>query len=86
MFRSLGYSGDDSAKLAANWRRQAAEKISKGEYTLGKLDEYGQRIDIEITLLGQGTASGKTSYLNSGWMMAKDGSVKLNTPFSGFTR
>ncbi len=49
-------------------------------------DQYGQRIDIEIELPGIGNAKGKTSYLKSGWMITKDGNIKLNTPFSGFMR
>jgi filamentous hemagglutinin len=72
--------------LAATWEKQAAEKFSKGEYSLGKADQYGQRIDIEIVLPGKGSAAGQTSYLKSGWMIQQDGSIKLDTPFSGFTR
>ncbi len=86
VFRSLGYTGEDSATLAKIWQTQAAEKFSKGEYTLGKVDQYGQRINIEIELPGKGEAAGKTSYLKSGWMMQPTGEIKLNTPFSGFTR
>jgi filamentous hemagglutinin family protein len=86
VFKSLGYSAEDSAALAATWETQAAEKFAKGEYSLGKADQYGQRIDIEIVLPGKGSAVGQTSYLKSGWMIQTDGSIKLNTPFSGFTR
>lgn len=86
VFKSLGYSAEDSTVLAATWERQAAEKFAKGEYSLGKADQYGQRIDIEIVLPGKGSATGQTSYLKSGWMIQPDGSIKLNTPFSGFTR
>lgn len=57
-----------------------------GQYTLGKLDEYGQRFNIEIKLPGIGAASGKTSSLKSGWMTRPDGSITLNTPFSGFIK
>jgi hypothetical protein len=86
VFRSLDYTGEDSATLAKIWQTQAAEKFSKGEYTLGKVDQYGQRINIEIELPGKGEAAGKTSYLKSGWMMQPNREIKLNTPFSGFTR
>jgi filamentous hemagglutinin len=86
VFKSLGYSAEDSAALAVTWEKQAAEKLAKGEYSLGKADQYGQRVDIEIVLPGKGTADGQTSYLRSGWMIQPDGSIKLNTPFSGFTR
>ena len=57
-----------------------------GEYTLGKLDQYRQRIDIEIAVPGTGSAVGKTSHMWSGWMIQPDGNIRLNTPFSGFTR
>lgn len=33
-----------------------------------------------------GDAAGKTSYLKSGWMIRPDGSITLNTPFSGFIK
>ena len=86
VFKTLGYSAEDSATLAATWEKQAAEKFAKGEYSFGKVDQYGQRIDIEIVLPGKGSATGQTSYLKSGWMIQPDGTIKLNTPFSGFTR
>jgi filamentous hemagglutinin len=53
---------------------------------LGTLDQYGQRINIEIVLNGVGKFASKTAYLRSGWMILEDGSIKLNTPFSGFAR
>lgn len=68
------------------WQQQAAEKYAQGEFKLGKADPYGQRVDIEIALPGKGLEVGKVSYLRSGWMIQADGSLKLNTPFSGFTR
>ncbi len=68
------------------WEQQAAAKHARGEYTLGKADQYGQRINIEIEVHGTGDAAGKTSYMQSGWMVLPDGNIKLNTPFSGFTR
>lgn len=86
VFRRLGYGKEHSADLARMWEQQAAAKHARGEYTLGKADQYGQRINIEIEVRGIGDAAGKTSYMQSGWMVLPDGSIKLNTPFSGFTR
>jgi hypothetical protein len=86
VFRSLGYSGDDSDQLVKIWETQAAQKYANGEFTFGKSDEYGQRVNIEIALPGKGSADGEISYLKSGWMVQPDGSLKLNTPFSGFMR
>lgn len=86
VFESLGYTAADSSALSKMWETQAAQKYAKGEFTLGKADQYGRRVDIEIALPGKGDAAGRTSYLRSGWMIQWDGSLKLNTPFSGFTR
>lgn len=63
-----------------------AGKFARGEYTLGKADQYGQRIDIKIELAGIGDAAGKPSHLRSGRKIQPDGSININTPFSGFTR
>lgn len=85
-FEALGYSREHSGKLAEMWRRQAAERVSQGQYTLGRLDQYGQRINVGIAVPRRGTAAGKTSYMNSGWMLGPDKTLRLNTPFPGFTR
>jgi len=86
VFKSLGYGKQHSDDLAKLYQKQALEKYKKGAFSPGKKDQYGQRIDIEIELPGIGNAKGKTSYLKSGWMITKDGNIKLNTPFSGFMR
>lgn len=85
-FRSLGYGKEHSEQLAKLWEKQGAEKFATGDYTLGKLDQYGQRINIQIDVPGIGNAAGKTSHMNSGWMIQPNGSITLNTPFAGFTK
>ena len=86
IFKELGYTKNDSQILANLYKQQAAIKYDAKDYTLGKLDSFGQRINIEIILNGIGNATGKTSYIKSGWMIQPDGSISLNTPFTGFTR
>lgn len=86
VFESLGYAREHADELAAIYREQAAARYARGEFTLGKQDEHGRRITIEIELSGIGAATGKTSYLKSGWMIKSDGGISLNTPFTGFTR
>jgi len=86
VYKNMGYGMNDSQALTNMYKEQAALKYAKGEYTLGKADSFGQRINIEIELPGIGDAAGKTSYLKSGWMIKPDGSLSLNTPFSGFTK
>jgi hypothetical protein len=86
VFKKLGYSERDSALLTEIYQKQAAQKLANGEYTLGMKNDFGQRINIEIRLEAIGEASGKVSYVKSGWMMKDDGAISLNTPFSGFTK
>jgi len=55
--------------------------------TLGKLDQYDQRINITIDLAGVDAAAGKTSSVTSGWMIRPGGRITLlNTTFSGFPK
>lgn len=86
VFRSLGYDVSYSAQLAAIYQQQAAAKYASQDFSRGRLDQYGQRINIGIELEGVGEQAGKKSYLISGWMIQADGSITLNTPFSGFAR
>jgi len=58
--------------------------VHQQNYTLGKLDQYGQRITIPITLEGQGAAAGRVTTINTGWIIEPNGSIRLLTPFAGF--
>jgi len=62
VFESLGYDIGDSAQLVKMYQEQAAVKFAQGAYTYGKLDKWGQRIDIEIELPGIREAAGKTFF------------------------
>ena len=86
VFENLGYSKRHSEFLSGIYQKQAQLKFLQGDYTLGKLDQYGQRINIEIQLPGIESAAGKTIYLRSGWMILENGNIQLTTPFSGYTR
>jgi len=85
-FTQMGYSAKDSRRLSEMWRLQAEAKVAKGDYALGKADQHGQRIDVEIELPGVGSAQGTCSYMRSGWILHLDGRITLNTPFSGYAR
>ena len=63
------------------FEKQALEKYIKGQYTLGKLDQYGQRITITIEL--QRKDKDETVSFLSGWMVAPDGEIRLTTPLGG---
>ncbi len=86
IYRGLGYTAEHSAQLAKTYQSQAAKLFSQGRYTAGEMTQYGQRISIGINLRGVGAASGKSAHIKSGWMIRKDGSISLSTPFSGFMR
>ena len=81
MFISWGYSIDDSEWLRAEIERQGREKYIAGEYTLGKLNEQGQRISIRIEI----PRKHKKDILSfiTGWMVHPSGKIKLVTPYGG---
>ena len=83
LFTRLGYSIQDSDTLLRIYLQQAAIKYSTGEYTLGKLGEYGQKIYIDIEIPGVGDAAGQSAIYKSVWMIDPDGSIRLVTPFGG---
>ncbi len=80
-FESWGYSISDSLWLQKELERQALEKYLSGEYTLGQLDKYGQRISIRVTIprkRGDGSV-----FFITGWMVEPNGTLRLTTPYGG---
>jgi hypothetical protein len=55
LFESWGYSIIVSEELKNVIEKQARLSYSVGEYDLGKLNEYGQRLKIKITLKKKNT-------------------------------
>ena len=62
VFISLGYDRSHSAELALLFERQAADRYAHEDFPLGRSDEHGQRINIEIELPGIGEYTGRMSY------------------------
>ena len=81
MFESWGYTINDAHWLQSEMERQAREKYISGEYELGKLNAYGQRISIIIEIPNK--ARGGTISFVSGWMVHPNGEISLNTPYGG---
>ena len=80
-FESWGYSISDSPWLKEQFEKQALEKYLSGDYTLGKLDKYGQHISIRIEIPRKDRI-GTVSFL-SGWMVYPNGKLRLATPYGG---
>ena len=74
-----GYSVDDIPWLKAEIERQALEKYLSGDYTLGKLDRNGQRINIRIAIERRDT--GEIVTFLSGWMARPNGHLQMTTPY-----
>lgn len=81
MFAQWGYTAIDAKWLQSEMERQAMEKYRNGNYNLGKLDAFGQRLNIRIEIPRK-DGSGIVSFL-SGWMVEPNGKLKLNTPYGG---
>ena len=71
----------DSAMLKAGMKIQAYVAYLSGDYELNKLNPYGQRINIKVTLNGK---NGKSLSFKTGWMTYPNGKILLTTPFGGF--
>lgn len=80
LFGLLGFLKDDSVYLRNEYEKQAREKYVNGNYVLGKLDKYGQRISITINV---STASHTDVKLVSGWLVHPLGLITCTTPLGG---
>ena len=81
MFESWGYTAADSKWMMAEYERQAKEKYIAGEYWLGELNSYGQRINIYITIPRK-DGTGSLTY-KTGWIAEPNGKIRLVTPYGG---
>ena len=79
LFALWGYTVKDAPWLQAEMERQAKEKYLAGDYTLGTLDKYGQRINIRIEIPRKN--GGGTVSFGSGWMANPGGKLELKTPY-----
>jgi len=79
LFKLWGYSVDDIPWLKAEIERQALEKYLSGNYTLGRLDKNGQRINIKIAIEQRDT--GEIVTFLSGWIARPNGHLKMTTPY-----
>ena len=66
--------------LKFEFEKQAYTAYLLGEYSLNKLDSYGQRINIEITLK---CPNGETIKFISGWLVYPNGKIINATPCRG---
>ena len=81
MFHLWGYTVDDAKWLQAEIERQAREKYIAGEYQLGILNRYGQRVNIRVAIPRK-NGVGDVSFV-TGWTVLPNGQLKLNTPYGG---
>jgi len=81
LFKEWGYTVDDARWLQAEIERQAREKYLSGQYKLGKLNIFGQRINIRVTIPKKDGID-DVSFV-TGWMVKPNGQIKFNTPYGG---
>ena len=80
MFKSRDFDITDSKYLQAECEKQALEKYVNGNYDLGKLDKYGQRISIRNSIPRKDTGEKWFRTSPDGWY---NKTAKLNTPYGG---
>ena len=81
LFWEWGFVKEDSASLCAELANQAQKSYADVDFKLGKLDAYGQRIDIRVKLQRRNKFE-EVSFI-SGWMLYPDGKIILATPYGG---
>lgn len=81
LFEQWGYTAEDAKWLQTEMEKQALEKYLLGDYSLGRLDIFGQRINITIEIPKK-DGSGIATFI-SGWMVEPSGKLKLITPYGG---
>lgn len=81
LFELWGYDIMDSQYLQQEFIKQAKLAYSVGNYELGLLNDFGQRIKIEITLKKKN--KNEQVVFQSGWMVYPDGKIVLITPYGG---
>lgn len=57
------------------------KKYANGDFTLKKISDYGQLININITLPNKADDGYVT--IKSGWLVYPDGKIQLATVFAG---
>lgn len=80
LYRNWGFTITDSNLLKAEMEKQAINVYLSGEYILGEMNSYGQRIDIPITL---NCKNGQRVTFKTGWMTYPNGKIILITPYGG---
>ena len=71
----------DSENLKKEFEKQAKLAYSVGDYELGRLNDYGQKINIEIELKRKNKRESVT--FTSVWMVYPNGKILLITPYGG---
>ena len=78
LFENLGFSVNDAYYLKEEYEKQAVENYCSSKYKLAKLDEQGQRINIDINFI----KNGRKIIFTSGWMVKPKGVITNNTPLA----
>ena len=81
LFEQWGYTVDDAKWLQTEMERQAREQYVSGNYRLGRLNMFGQRVDIMIEIPRK-DQEGTVTFI-SGWMVKPNGKLILTTPYGG---
>ena len=84
LFENLGYDIINAPQLLDEYCRQAQEKYANGNFVLHELKDYGQIINITITLPNKKDGGNVT--IKSGWLVYPDGEIKLTTVFAGWIK
>ena len=86
IMESMGYYPEDAEYIYNLMVQNAKDKFLKGDYSLGLLNDKGQKVNIVLEIKGKGIKKGKTYKIKTGWTAWPYGCLHNNTPHGGWAK
>lgn len=84
--RSMGYLDLDAEEIYQTIAENAQLQFMRGNYILGTLSKYGQKVNIVLALPGKRDKQGTTYRVKTGWTAFPNGKLHNNTPIGGWAK
>ncbi len=86
IMESMGYYPEDAEYVYNLIAQNAKNKFLKGDYSLGLLNDKGQKVNIVLEIKGKGIKKGKVYKFKTGWTAYPYGCLHNNTPHGGWVK
>ena len=86
LMESMGYNITDAEEVYFLIAHNAQRRFLSGDYELSRFNNNGQRVNIEMTLMGKREKAGRLYTFVTGWMAYPNGELHNNTPFGDWAK